>query len=307
MAEYLCLPRIEASWAVEAGLTTLVDGTHPCITVIVMEWTWAFWLVQRARLNLFRRAKVPLDRTALGGWPFPNTRLGAIAVPYCDNVTIVGTSAPAVRELCDRVLGELEPAGFSMHEISPVEHETSVLGCDLGGWIPRSRRKGMRAWLLEKSLDWLVAGPRVTGRRVEVLIGHFVSAALYNRVGLSVMRSLYTFVQDQYLTAVPLWKSCRYEVWVMSGIVMMLSSDLSRPWSPRVMAAGALMEPPVRTSAALEGSGPAASSERSGRGLASDTTSTARTSRSGIERMWALCPGPAPSWRSRSWRGWTSC
>lgn len=222
MAEFFCLPRVEASWALAAGLTKCVDGipieasdlhVYPCITVVVMGWTWAFRLIQRAHLHLLRRACVPLSRTALGGWPFLDVRGGAIAVPYCDNVTIIGTCASEVLGLRNRVLKVFESAGFSMHEVSAVESEASVLvlGCDLGGDVPHSRRKGARAWLLRQALAWLASGPRVTGRHVEVIIGHYVAASLYNRVGLCVMRSLYNFVRDQHVLSAPLWRSCRYE------------------------------------------------------------------------------------------------
>lgn len=59
-----------------------------------------------------------------------------------------------------------------------------------------------------------------------------------------MMRSLYDFVRDQYLVAAPLWRSCRYECWIMNSIVMLLGSDLSRPWSSTVTATDASLSGP---------------------------------------------------------------
>eukprot|EP00972_Heterocapsa_arctica_P021530 3168162-Heterocapsa_arctica.AAC.1 len=81
-----------------------------------MGWSWAFWLVQRAHLELVRQAGVPQDRVAFGSRPFPQLQEGPAEVPYCDSIMVVGTSAEAVTALRDRVLKWFEDAGFAMHE-----------------------------------------------------------------------------------------------------------------------------------------------------------------------------------------------
>eukprot|EP00974_Lingulodinium_polyedra_P016752 1625141-Lingulodinium_polyedra.AAC.1 len=75
-----------------------------------MGWSWAFWFVEQAHLELVRRAGVPTSRLALGGWPVPDVRQGPVEIPFSDNVTCVATTAAAAEEMRDRVLLEFERA-----------------------------------------------------------------------------------------------------------------------------------------------------------------------------------------------------
>ena len=75
-------------------------------------------------------------------------------------------------------------------------------------------------------------GPAVTGRQVEVIIGHYVAACMYCCAGLAVMRSVYDFIRDRYVWPTRLWPSVRYECEIMAGLCILLRSDLARPWLP---------------------------------------------------------------------------
>eukprot|EP00972_Heterocapsa_arctica_P078249 11538512-Heterocapsa_arctica.AAC.1 len=85
----------------------------------------------------------------------------------------------------DHVLKCFEDARFAMHEISETTTSATVIGADLGGRVPHSRRLGARAWTVRQALAWLASGPTVSGRQVEVLLRHYVATSLYNRSGLS--------------------------------------------------------------------------------------------------------------------------
>jgi len=243
LSEFFCMPSISRAEARSVGLDAGVgaddDLVFPSLAVLPMGWTWAFWFVQRAHLELVRRAGLKTAEVASGAWPFPSLRDGPVEIPYCDNITVVGLVATEVRAARDLVLHTFEAAGFQMHEVSAVCSETEVLGCDLGGATPSSRRTGRKLWLLRSALEWVASGPVVTGRQLEVLVGHFVAACLFNRAGLSIMRALYDFIAVCYDTPTRLWKSARYECWIMSALTMLLGSDLSRPWSETVTCSDA--------------------------------------------------------------------
>ena len=68
----------------------------------------------------------------------------------------------------------------------------------------------MKLWTLRGALRGLANGPVVTGRQVEVVIGHYVAAGIFNRAGMSIMRALYDFVHVRYMRPTRLWRSCRY-------------------------------------------------------------------------------------------------
>eukprot|EP00971_Amphidinium_carterae_P323513 6429099-Amphidinium_carterae.2 len=67
----------------------------------------------------------------------------------------------------DRVLRTLKDAGVQMHETDGPGLEATVLGADLGG------------------------------RQLEVLVGHFIAASLFNRVGLSNLKAVYDLCLHQ--------------------------------------------------------------------------------------------------------------
>lgn len=86
---------------------------------------------------------------------------------------------------------------------------------------------------------WLSRGPTITGRQLEIILGHFVAACMFNRCGLSCLRAVYDFVRDAYLAPTKLWPPCRYDRWIMGSLVMLLSSDLDRPWAEEIVASDA--------------------------------------------------------------------
>ncbi|CAK0841452.1 unnamed protein product [Prorocentrum cordatum] len=176
LSNYFCLPSVPVEVALELGLAVDVCGqeftgremVHPCLVVLPMGWSWSFWLVQRIHLEMLRRAAVPDDRIALGAWPLPPLTSGPVELPYSDNINVPGVRAGEVTELRDRVAARFSEEGFSMHEISETSVHSTILGADVGGHPPVTRRTGQKLWLLRGALQWLASGPIVTGRQVEI-------------------------------------------------------------------------------------------------------------------------------------------
>eukprot|EP00959_Pyramimonas_sp_CCMP1952_P393609 8247523-Pyramimonas_sp.AAC.1 len=78
-----------------------------------------------------------------------------------------------------------------MHKINVVSSEGVVLGADVGGAHPCARRALRKLLVLRKALFWLATGPYVSGRQLEVILGHCVAACLFcrRRPGFSVVRA----------------------------------------------------------------------------------------------------------------------
>ena len=138
----------------------------------------------------------------------------------------------------DTVVKQFSAAGFQLHEITDVSSSATVLGTDVGGQPAKAQRAGAKLATLRRAL-WLAEGLVVSGRQIEVFVGHFVAACMLCRPALSCLRALCDFIKDRHDKPCRLWPSCRYECWVMGGVSILMSADLSRPWADRVVATDA--------------------------------------------------------------------
>eukprot|EP00974_Lingulodinium_polyedra_P090719 8798439-Lingulodinium_polyedra.AAC.1 len=73
-----------------------------------MGWSWAFLLVQRMHQDIIRMEGFDAERCLVGGWPAPSLGGGAVASPYCDNLTVIGLSAEGAAEALTRLLRRFE-------------------------------------------------------------------------------------------------------------------------------------------------------------------------------------------------------
>ena len=126
-----------------------------------------------------------------------------------------------------------------MHEIKPASPVGSVLGGEIQGRSGLVGPKQDRLWRLRAALKWLGSGPKVIGKQVEVIVGHFVFEALFSRGVLFVFRAMYTFIHKSYHSRQVLWDPARREALVAVGLLPLVSSDITRPWSGEIIATDA--------------------------------------------------------------------
>ncbi|CAK0887833.1 unnamed protein product, partial [Prorocentrum cordatum] len=146
---------------------------------------------------------------------------------------------PAMQETRDRIVAQFEAEVFAVHDISEASSEGVFLGADVGGLGLSTRRSLKKLLVVRKALFWLASGPYVSGRQLELILGHYVAACLFCRPGFAVMRAVYEFARSTYDKPRVLWKSCRYECWVMAVLCIHLQSPLSLPWASEVVATDA--------------------------------------------------------------------
>ena len=234
LCEFFGFRAESASWARELGASLDVWGSdlpktgevYPVLTALPMGWNWAFYLVQRMHEEMIARQGFPRSRCLVGAWPPPSLKEGPIAAPYCDNLTVVGTSEAEVEAHVQNLAKAFEGAGFAMHDITWVASEGTPLGCHFRGSRLEVGPKPERVWRLKQAFRYLERGGRATGRQVECLLGHYTSEVLHERSALSVSRALYSFVRDSYDVPQPLWKSARFECGVAAGLLPVLGVDL---------------------------------------------------------------------------------
>lgn len=78
----------------------------------------------------------------------------------------------------------------------------------------------------------LASGPVVTGRQLEVLVGHYVASAIFQRAGLAVM-------EVSFMIATSLPRVCWPLAGLMSALLVTLCSELDRPWAELVVCTDA--------------------------------------------------------------------
>lgn len=247
LADFFSLLDVAADEAYDIGLSHFNDGSpilpqDEAVTNLIVTpigFRWAFWFVQRMHLLLVEGSGVDRSRIALGHWPLPGLAEGPIEVPYCDNVTCVGLDRDATLSTRDLVLGAFETAGFAMHKISECLDDAVVLGSDLGGLRPLSRRTLPKLWLLRRAMEFVSKGAPVIGKQVEVLNGHIVAACSYQPLGLFVLRASYRFDVDCYDLPIKAWPSVRYGYSILSALLFLLEYDLCRPWSTEITCSDA--------------------------------------------------------------------
>ena len=165
------------------------------LIVLPMGWTWSFYLVQVLHLQLLYEDGFAEEQIMSSAWPAPIFNHDAtVALPYCDNLTILGTNRVLVNQTLSLLIHTFEKHGFVLHEIEWASTTGTPLGTGFDGGSKCIRPRPKRAWTLRAALLEVAAGHWVSGRQLERLMGHYVVESLHDRSGLSVPRAISTFI-----------------------------------------------------------------------------------------------------------------
>eukprot|EP00973_Karenia_brevis_P030061 4142948-Karenia_brevis.AAC.1 len=89
------------------------DQVYSGLTVLPMGFSWSFWIVQQLHQDLIASCGFPSSRCLVGSWPAPDIRTGAVAMPYCDNLTIFALSQEEADSGLQQAMQAFEEVGFS--------------------------------------------------------------------------------------------------------------------------------------------------------------------------------------------------
>ena len=206
----------------------------PCITVLPMGFSWSFYLIQKLHeQSALRSLEVDRSMLILDGYPAPRLAGDQIAaMPYCDNVHSLSLSREACQKGKDLMCGDLQDLGFSLHEDVEATDFFQTLGGIIDGKAGVVKPTPTRAWniilafesLLDSPVDWVV---------LRQLLGHAMTICTLNRLGMSVFRALYDFVEAAPKPRMLNGKE-RQEVLNFVGLVPLLVGELRRPWSTTI-------------------------------------------------------------------------
>ena len=223
------------------GLTAYVDGTpikpadgyvYPCLQALPMGFSWSFGLCSMSMNTSPTTAAFPCRNVWWAPGLLPRCRT---VRQHCPSTTMSLSDPIAVETGFTRLLAGFERAGFSMHEITPAESDATFLGTRCDGSAGTVAGKTEKVWDLRGAFLYLAERPMVTGRGIEILLGHFIPIALFARGLLSVPRVLYSFIKDSYMKPQVLWKSAALESSTLAGMLPLASANMRRRWNISVL------------------------------------------------------------------------
>ena len=205
MAPYFCFDFcVDQVWCAENGITLDVDGAHiqpdemyyVCLSVLLMGFSWSFWIVQEMVVGLCQEAGVPLSNMLVAEWPAPSLADGVVCNPYCDNLNLIGLDPDEVNSTLRRLLVVFRKKGFDLHEIEWAREVATPLGSYFNGSKNYVGSKPAKLHTIRSACKWFREGRQVTGKQIEIMLGILTHEFLFNRGALSVFRAAYTFVKD---------------------------------------------------------------------------------------------------------------
>ena len=153
---------------------------------------------------------------------------------YVDNLGILSPD----RELVSQALAEVErifeTKQLLLHAGEIHSRSVKALGVELRGDILAVRIAPSRYHKLRQSITGILERKKVSGKLVEVVLGHCTFIGLTNRLLLSIFHSIYAFIRKEYYTPSRLWDSVREELIAFRGLMIFLQSDWARPWNDLV-------------------------------------------------------------------------
>jgi len=101
----------------------------------------------------------------------------------------------------------------------------------INGLQKRVRATPSRDWTLHRALTAIVDGAKITGKELEVVIGHCTVRALLSRGLLSILNSVYSFIRRHYQQRLPAWPSVVQELRQLRDLAVVGFAQLDLPWA----------------------------------------------------------------------------
>ena len=236
----------------EAALTELLrgrseyEGSNLPVT-LCMGFSWSLYFAQLANENLMRRVPRLLGSEVVSdkGMPMVFKADGGDRVRhyvYVDNLGIISPHEALVGEALEQLAPCFDERGLILHPGELQHEDIRALGCSVRGDIMATRITPERFIRLRQAVGALLRGKRVSGRILEVVLGHITFCCLCNRQLLCIFNTVYKFIRKHYYSPVRLWESVREELWAFRSLMVFLQSDWWRPWNPLVSASDASLE-----------------------------------------------------------------
>ena len=153
---------------------------------------------------------------------------------YVDNIGILSTEKEAVEGPLAMMVSHFDGQGLTLHEAEIHEESATALGVELCSREMRVRIVKERLWKVRGAIQALLRRRKVSGRMLEIIIGHATFCSLVNRPLLAFFNTVYRFIRAHYVEAVPLWASAVSELRHFAGCMIFLESEWWLAWNTRL-------------------------------------------------------------------------
>ena len=205
----------------------------PVLRVLPMGWSLALWACQQVHEHIARRVSgISSSNALIDRAPCPSMQ-PIIHTEYVDNFVALGRSVDHVLAAASGVKDALEAEGLPTH---PVE---AAAGGSTLGWTFAADRAAISvsqktAWRLRIGIQHMISRRKATGREVMSVIGNYSFRALLRRELLSVLSSVYVFIERHFEQRVELWPSVVRELSWCASLLPLAFRDLQAQWSDSV-------------------------------------------------------------------------
>ena len=215
---------------------------HPRLFVILIGWSWAvYWCQHAVQRVLATQPSCSVPHRIVDGQAPPNSKSSHFL--YVDNLIIIGSDQCSVQAANEEGKAALRSAGLEVHQEEYAASDILVIGWEFDRpAIFRPARK--RVWRARLAIREILRISRISGRLLEQLIGHLRFISQGRREILSVLGSVFGFIQAQYLKPVHLWKSVRRELMLwdsMSPLIWTFPSPGAHQYMLLMPQSGALV------------------------------------------------------------------
>ncbi|CAK0838494.1 unnamed protein product [Prorocentrum cordatum] len=199
------------------------------MAVFPMGFSWSVFWAQRINARLVREASGMEGSVAVedrGGGLIISKDSAPVFYVYVDNVGVLGADKIEVQKSLDNIKNVLNSNKMQCHEVQEAGQVRDALGIEFNGALKCFRSAGKRYWKIRWTLEAFLKAPKVTGKALEVLLGHCTYLAMLQRPLLSCFALVYKFARRCRHSWAPLWPTAREEL-VRRAAALALSRNLS--------------------------------------------------------------------------------
>ena len=256
LSRYFAWDEVPVSWVpeligteVEGHIVKKGDWLHPMPVSLCMGFSWSLYFAQKCNEHLMSKvpsiigSKIISDRSETVAFTESETGLVRHYV-YVDNLGIISQDEGIVKDSLAELGPMFDDRGLVLHPGEIQKDDVRALGCQMRGDLLAVRITPERYWKLRRAIEAIIILRRkkVSGRILEVVLGHITFCCLCNRQLLCIFAAIYKYIRRQYFIPERLWPSVRRELEVFRGLMIYLQTDWWKPWNNLVSSSDSSLE-----------------------------------------------------------------
>ena len=139
-----------------------------------------------------------------------------------------------VKAYSQRHASSLVDNGLPIHEVVACDTQIGFVGLCFDGNAHDIRVSWRRLWRLKLGIAEVLRLGKLTSKQLACIVGHITWTLLLKRECLSILNSVYAFMNLHSDIALGLWPSVRRELRQVASILPLICCKLGLPWSDDV-------------------------------------------------------------------------